>query len=85
MVKYFNKDINHEQELLNAFKVFDKNKEGTVNSEELLHHLTHLGEKFTEDQIKDFSGIFEKNNHEVGKTDYVYITKLITRSANIGI
>ena len=83
VAKHFNKEVNHEQELLNAFKVFDQNKEGTIGSEELVHNLTHMGEKFTEEQLKILSELFERNSPEPGKTDYHYVTKVITRSANL--
>ena len=40
------KDIDPEEELLEAFKVIDKNNNGYINSQELAYNLTNNGEKF---------------------------------------
>ena len=78
--KYFNKSVNHEQELVNAFKVFDKSKDGLINSEELMHHLTRMGERFTEEQILQINPIFESNANDQSMVDYKLMSKMILRT-----
>jgi len=83
--KNFNKEINHEQELVNAFKVFDKGREGVINAEELMHHLTRMGERFTEEQVKEVSGIFDSNLQDQNRINYTLISKIIMRTAKMEI
>jgi calmodulin len=83
--KNFNKEVNHEQELINAFKVFDKSREGVINAEELMHHLTRMGEKFTDEQVKEISGIFDSNLQDQNRINYSLISKIITRTAKMEI
>ena len=83
--KNFNKEINDEQELLNAFKVFDKGREGVINAEELIHHLTRMGERFSEEQIKEVGKVFEANLEDQNRIDYGLISKVITRTAKMEI
>ena len=42
--------VNSETELIEAFKIFDKDGNGFITSQELRHVMTHLGEKITEDE-----------------------------------
>ena len=69
------KDTDSEEELLEAFKVFDKDGNGFITSQELRHVMTHLGEKITEDEadvmIKeaDLDGDSRINYEEFVKND----------------
>ncbi|XP_054286889.1 calmodulin-beta-like isoform X1 [Macrosteles quadrilineatus] len=42
-----------EDELREAFRVFDKNNDGLISSTELRHVMTNLGEKLTDEEVDD--------------------------------
>ncbi|XP_077298572.1 calmodulin-alpha-like isoform X2 [Arctopsyche grandis] len=42
-----------EDELREAFRVFDKNNDGMISSVELRHVMTNLGERLTEEEVDD--------------------------------
>ena len=44
---------NTEEELLKAFKIFDKDGNGFISAAELRNVMTSLGEKLTEEEIED--------------------------------
>merc|ERR1712151_140585 len=44
------KDTDTEEELIEAFKVFDRDGSGFINADELRHVMTNLGEKLTDDR-----------------------------------
>ena len=47
------KDADSEEELMEAFKVFDKDGNGFISSVELRHVMTNLGEKLTDDEVDE--------------------------------
>ena len=47
------KDTDSEEEILEAFKVFDKDGNGLISIEELKHVMTNLGEKLTDNEIEE--------------------------------
>ncbi len=71
------KDVDPEEELFEAFQVFDKDKTGFIASAELKHMLSNMGEKFTEEEAEDL--IRRGNPDETGQIAYEPFIKLITR------
>ena len=47
------RNTDSEEELREAFRVFDRNGDGYVNADELRHVHTHIGEKIDEDEVAD--------------------------------
>ncbi|KAK4238776.1 hypothetical protein C8A03DRAFT_33172 [Achaetomium macrosporum] len=62
------KEVDTEQELLNAFKVFDKDGSGTISSDELRHVLKKLGENLTDDEVEEMIKLADRNGD--GHIDY---------------
>ena len=47
------KNTDSEEEMLEAFKVFDKDGNGFFSAAELRHIMTNLGEKLTDDEVDE--------------------------------
>ncbi|CAM1311893.1 Uncharacterised protein g5829 [Pycnogonum litorale] len=47
------KDTDNEEELKEAFRVFDKNNDGFISASELRHVMTNLGEKLTDEEVEE--------------------------------
>eukprot|EP00768_Dysnectes_brevis_P007223 gnl/Dysnectes_brevis/601_a663_4723.p3 GENE.gnl/Dysnectes_brevis/601_a663_4723~~gnl/Dysnectes_brevis/601_a663_4723.p3 ORF type:complete len:159 (+),score=67.20 gnl/Dysnectes_brevis/601_a663_4723:1363-1839(+) len=47
------RNADSEEELKEAFRVFDRNGDGYINAAELRHVMTHIGEKLDEDEVDD--------------------------------
>jgi len=52
VMKKHKKDVDAEKELEEAFKVFDKDGKGVVQTKELKAVLTSMGEKLTEEEVE---------------------------------
>jgi hypothetical protein len=55
------KELDTEQELLNAFKVFDKDGSGTISSDELRNVLKSLGENLTDAELDEMLKLADRN------------------------
>lgn len=55
------KEVDNEEELKNAFKVFDKDGSGTISAIELRSVLQHLGENLTDDDLDEMLKMADKN------------------------
>ncbi|KAK3317204.1 hypothetical protein B0T22DRAFT_164704 [Podospora appendiculata] len=62
------KETDSEQELLNAFKVFDQDGSGTISTEELRNVLRSLGENLTDAELDEMIQMADKNGD--GHIDY---------------
>ena len=47
------KDTDTEEELTEAFKVFDRDGNGQISAAELRHVMTNLGEKLTDEEVDE--------------------------------
>lgn len=47
------RDVDCEEEIREAFKVFDKNNDGFISAAELRHVMTNLGEKLSDQEVEE--------------------------------
>ncbi|CBY22898.1 unnamed protein product [Oikopleura dioica] len=59
------------EDFLEGLKVFDKDGNGTINSAELRHVLTTLGEKLTGSQFDDLIDGMESSNGQIVIEDFI--------------
>ncbi len=71
------RDIDPEEELLEAFQVFDKERTGYIQAAELKHMLAFQGEKLNDSQVEDF--LKRSKPDEAGLIAYEPLVKLLTR------
>lgn len=62
------RDDNAEEEMLEAFRVFDTDGNGSITADELRQIFVNLGEKLTEDEIADM--IDEADTDGDGEINY---------------
>ena len=55
------RELDTEQELYNAFKVFDKDGSGTISSDELRNVLKSLGEDLTDEEVDEMIKLADRN------------------------
>lgn len=65
-----------EEEIQDAFKVFDKDGSGEIQTAELRHVLMNLGEKFTEEEVESL--IVEAQLDAMGSVKYGELISLLT-------
>lgn len=64
-----------EEELLEAFRVFDKEGNGKISASELRHIMTTLGEKLSEEEVEEM--MTEADYNGDGQINYVDFVKLM--------
>jgi len=69
------KDTESEEEIKEAFKVFDKDGTGVISAAELRHVMTNLGEKLTDTEVDDL--IKEADVDGDGQINYEEFVKLM--------
>ncbi|XP_035705241.1 calmodulin-A isoform X3 [Folsomia candida] len=69
------KDAESEGELIEAFKVFDKNNDGLISGSELRHVMTSLGEKLSDEEVEDM--LKETDLDEDGNVNYVNFVSVL--------
>ncbi|KAJ8923113.1 hypothetical protein NQ315_001666 [Exocentrus adspersus] len=70
------KDADGEEELREAFRVFDKNNDGLISSTELRHVMTSLGERLSEEEVEDM--IKEADLDGDGQVNYEEFVTILT-------
>jgi calmodulin len=68
-------EVDIEEELMEAFKIFDKDGNGRLESNELKHIMLTLGEKLTDEEIAEM--ISEADSKGLGYIDYKDFVKLM--------
>jgi len=69
------KDTDNEDEIIEAFKVFDKEGHGYIPATELRHVMTSLGEKLTNEECDEM--IREADIDNTGQINYVEFTRMM--------
>ncbi len=69
------KDTDSEEEILEAFKVFDKDGSGFISAAELRHIMTNLGEKLTDEEVEEM--VREADVNGDGQIDYEEFVKMM--------
>lgn len=69
------KDADSEEELMEAFKVFDKEQNGFISAAELRHLMTNLGEKLTAEEVDEM--IREADVDGDGQVNYKEFVKMM--------
>ena len=62
------KDTDTEEEIKEAFRVFDKDGNGFISAAELRHVMTNLGEKLTDEEVNEM--INEADTDGDGQVNY---------------
>lgn len=68
-------DEDAEQQLINAFNVYDKNRDGKIATEDFRGIINNLGEKLTQSEIKEI--IKEADLDGDGNIDYMEFVKMM--------
>ena len=70
------KDTDSEEEIREAFKVFDRDNNGFISAAELRHVMTSIGEKLTDDEVDEM--IREADQDGDGRIDCM-LTPILLR------
>ncbi|KAL3874509.1 hypothetical protein ACJMK2_037518 [Sinanodonta woodiana] len=68
MMAHYPSKMNLETEMLDTFKVFDKDGNGLISAAELRHVMINLGEKLTDEEVDDMIKAADINGD--GMVDY---------------
>lgn len=71
------KDTDSEEEILEAFKVFDKDGNGFISAAELRHIMTNLGEKLSDEEVDEM--IREADIDGDGQINYEEFVKMMSK------
>mmetsp|Transcript_100691 Transcript_100691/g.282182 ORF Transcript_100691/g.282182 Transcript_100691/m.282182 type:complete len:150 (-) Transcript_100691:112-561(-) len=69
------KDSDAEEELIEAFKVFDRDGDGFISANELRDSMTNLGERLSHDEVSDM--IKEADQDGDGQINYDEFVKMM--------
>ena len=71
------KDTDSEEEIREAFKVFDRDNNGFISAAELRHVMTSIGEKLTDDEVDEM--IREADQDGDGRIDCKLMFSLLLK------
>ena len=69
------RDTDSEDEIREAFKVFDRDNNGFISAAELRHVMTSIGEKLTDDEVDEM--IREADQDGDGRIDFMLLYPLV--------
>jgi len=72
------KEANVEEEIVEAFRVFDKDGNGLISARELKHVMAHMGEALSEDEVQAM--IEEADQDGDGSINYAEFFVLVSKS-----
>ena len=72
------RDDNAEEEMLEAFRVFDTDGNGSITADELRQIFNNLGEKLTDEEISDM--IYEADTDGDGEINYQEFVNMMFQS-----
>ncbi|OPJ76413.1 calmodulin, striated muscle [Patagioenas fasciata monilis] len=70
------RDTDSEEEMREAFRVFDKDGNGYISAAELRHIMTNLGEKLTDEEVDEM--IREADFNDDGQVNYEEFVRMMT-------
>ncbi|NWH76226.1 CALMS protein, partial [Piaya cayana] len=70
------RDTDSEEEIREAFRVFDKDGNGYISAAELRHVMTNLGEKLTDEEVDEMIREADCNND--GQVNYEEFVRMMT-------
>lgn len=70
------RDSDSEEEIREAFRVFDKDGNGYISTAELRHVMTNLGEKLTDEEVDEMIKEADCNND--GQVNYEEFVRMMT-------
>ncbi|NXU21399.1 CALMS protein, partial [Pardalotus punctatus] len=70
------RDTDGEEEIREAFRVFDKDGNGYISAAELRHVMTNLGEKLTDEEVDEMIKEADCNND--GQVNYEEFVRMMT-------
>ena len=71
------KEKDSEEEIREAFRVFDRDRDGFISAAELRHVMTNLGEKLSDDEVDEM--IREANTDNDGHFNYEEFVTMMMR------
>lgn len=82
------KDTDSEEEIREAFRVFDKDGNGFISAAELRHVMTNLGEKLTDEEVDemireaDIDGDGQVNYEGKFNIEFILLSFVTTQNSN---